>query len=90
MKAVQKRVGRLEDRLETALSGKPRIHLRVLVNDFAPGVDLDKSSCRRTLNDAGGLIEIVNLAGSADAISQTELENFIASFPITLSRRTDL
>ena len=82
MKAIVRRVGRLEDRFQTQLSGKPKSNLRIIVTRAGSGANLATSTCTRRLNNTGGLIEIVDLDGDDSGISEEELEQFIASFPI--------
>ena len=81
MKAIVRRVGRLEDRFQ--LSGKPKSSLRIIVTRAGSGAtNLATSTCTRRLNNNGGLIETVDLDGDDSGISEEELEQFIASFPI--------
>jgi hypothetical protein len=86
MKAILRRVDRLEDQFQTQLSGKPKSSLRIIVARGESGAaNLATSTCTRRLNNSGGLIEIVDLDGADSGISEEELENFIASFPIEAS-----
>ncbi len=83
MKAIARRVGRLEDRFQTQLSGKPKSNLRIIVARGESGAaNLATSTCTRRLNKAGGLIETIDLDGCDAGISEEEMEQFIASFPI--------
>ena len=83
MKAILKRVGRLEDRFAINSSGKPQVTVRAIFHSSWRGpVNLATSTCRRTLNPGGGIFEIVELDGDDDGLSEEELEKFIASFPI--------
>jgi hypothetical protein len=83
MKAIVRRVGRLEDRFQTQLSGKPKSSLRIIVTRGESGTaNLATLTCTRRLNNTGGLIEIVDLDGDDSGISEEELDQFIASFPI--------
>ena len=78
-----RRVGWLEERYETQLSGEPKVALRILISlPWKGPPNLATSSCTRTLNTAGGLIETVKLDGDDAGISEEELEKFIASFPV--------
>jgi hypothetical protein len=64
MKAIVRRVGRLEDRFQTQLAGKPKSSLRIIVARGENGAaNLATSTCTRRLNNSGGLIEIVDLDG---------------------------
>jgi hypothetical protein len=83
MKAIVRRVGRLEDRFQTQLSGKPKSSLRIIVTRAGSGAaSLATSTCTRRLDNTGGLIETVDLDGDDSEISEEELEQFVASFPI--------
>jgi hypothetical protein len=82
MRAILKRVGRLEDRYQTELSGKPKKGHRVILSlPWKGPPDLANSTCQRYLS-AGCINEFVKLDGADDAISDEELEKFIESFPI--------
>ncbi|MGA2715627.1 MAG: hypothetical protein ABSG41_21215 [Bryobacteraceae bacterium] len=82
MRAILRRVGRLEDRFALDSSGKPRLGVRVIVGlPWKGAANLAKSTCRRLLR-AGGITDIVELDGDDASISEEELETFIASFPI--------
>ena len=84
MRAIVRRVGRLEDRFQTQLSGKPKSSLRIIVTRAGSGAaNLATSTCTRRLNNTGGLIEIVDLDGDDSGISEEELETFVARFPIS-------
>jgi len=83
MKAIVRRVGRLEDRYAINSSGKVKVALRILVSlPWKAPANLATSTCTRMLNAAGGVIETVKLDGDEASISEEELEKFIASFPI--------
>jgi len=83
MKAIVRRVGRLEDRYAINSSGKPKVALRIFVSlPWKGPANLATSTYTRVLNDTGGLIETVKLDGDEDSIGEEELEKFIASFPI--------
>jgi hypothetical protein len=83
MRAIVRRVGRLEERYETQLS--PKKPLRVFVTRAGKDADLAKSTCQRYLRD-GILTEIVQLDGGADHLSDEEIEKFVESFPIKTER----
>jgi len=83
MKAIVRRVGRLEDRFPINSSGKPKVALRIFVSlPWKGPANLATSTCTRMLNAAGGIIETVKLDGDEASVSPDELEKFIASFPI--------
>jgi hypothetical protein len=65
---IDNRIGRLEDRYETQLSGKPKQRLRLIVISVGKSADLATSTCQRYLS--GGLLhELVKLDGDADHLS---------------------
>jgi hypothetical protein len=80
MKAIFRRVGKLEDRYHVQLPGKLEV-LRLVVSipwKTTPGI----STCRRTLTTAGSVIELVNLHGADCNFRDEELDRFLAGFPI--------
>jgi hypothetical protein len=82
MKAIVRRVGRLEDRFETQLSGKPTSSLRIIVTRAgSEPANLVMSTCARYVRD-GVLTDVVDLDGARGSISDEELETFVARFPI--------
>ena len=83
MKAIVRRVGRLEDRFQ--LSGKPKSSLRIIVALAGSEANLATSTCTRYVRD-GLLTEVVQLDGAMGAISDEELETFVARFPIDPGR----
>ncbi|MGD1074086.1 MAG: hypothetical protein ABSB15_28595 [Bryobacteraceae bacterium] len=86
MKAIVRRVARLEDRYAINSSGKLRIGVRAIISFPWKGpLSLATSTCRRTLNPGGAVTEIVELDGRDEDIDDEELEKFIASFPISNS-----
>ena len=82
MKAVARRLRRLED--HSAVNGKPRDRFRIIVRrmDREPG--LEGATCHRTLFPNGTLSEIVRLDKSSGGCEPTEdeLDRWIARFPI--------
>jgi hypothetical protein len=83
MKAIVRRVGRLEDRFAINSSGKLRVGVRAIISlPWKGPLSLATSTCRRTLNPGGAVTEIVELDGRDEDIDEEELEKFIASFPI--------
>jgi len=81
MKAIGKRLGRLEERF-TVPTG-PRQRIRVVSHAMAHELRLETSTCRRTLDSRGLLTEIVHLDGY-NSVTDDELERFIESFPIEM------
>jgi hypothetical protein len=81
MKAIVRRVGRLEDRFQTQLSGKPNSSLRIIVTRAgSEPANLVTSTCTRYVRD-GLLTEVVHLDGARGLIGNEELETFVARFP---------
>jgi hypothetical protein len=86
MKAIARRVGRLEDRFQTQLSGKPKSNLRIIVARGESGAaNLATSTCTRYVRD-GLLTEVLYLDGARGLISDEELKTFVACFPIDPGR----
>jgi hypothetical protein len=82
MKAIVRRVVRLEDRLETQLSDKAKSSLRIIVTRAgSEPANLAASTCTRYVR-ADVLTEVVELDGARGSISDEELERFVASFSI--------
>ena len=74
--------GRLNKLEQVLVPAKvPQKRIRVLVDDMGGPVDLTASTCTRTLR-RGTLLEIVELRGNGNGLSDEELESFIESFPI--------
>jgi hypothetical protein len=82
MRAILRRVGRLEDHYETQHSGRPKEPVRVIITHSAKHADLATSTCERYLRD-GNLLEVVELDGRRDHLSDEEIGKFVGSFPIT-------
>ena len=86
MKAIIRRVGRLEDRYAIHSSGQLRIAVRAIISTPWNGpLNLAASTCRRRLNPGRAVTEIVELHGRAEDIGEEDLERFIASFPVQVS-----
>ena len=58
---------------------------RVVVSRVGQPFDLVTATCTRTLMADGGLLEIVNVNGSGNDLSDEELERFVQSFPVGVS-----
>jgi hypothetical protein len=69
------------ERIREELEGK---YLRVVMNKSAKSfrVNLATSTCRRTRSADGLLIELVELDGCPDSMTDAELDAFVESFPI--------
>ncbi len=68
--------------LERPRSGAVQKRLLLVVSGVCGSLNLATSTCTRTLWPSGGLMEVVQLDGSQDNLSNEDLERFIASFPI--------
>ena len=83
MKAVARRLRRLEDQFASA-EGKPRAYFRIVLVrlDRKPG--LEGAMCRRMLWPDGTVSENVMLGMSSDGreLTDAELDAWVASFPI--------
>ncbi len=60
--------------------------IRVVASRVGP-LDLSKATCSRTLWPDGQLMEIVNLYGNREGLSEQDLETFIQSFPVERRER---
>ena len=69
-------------KLERHHSDIERGRFRMIVSQAGKPFDLAKATCTRTLMPDGGLMEIVNVDGSGQDLSDEELERFIQSHPI--------
>jgi|HubBroStandDraft_6_1064221.scaffolds.fasta_scaffold35516_2 hypothetical protein len=68
------------ERIRKDLEGK---HLRVITHGSASfQVNLANSSCKRTLGADGILMEMVELGGNVESMTDAELDAFVESFPI--------
>jgi hypothetical protein len=69
------------ERIRKELEGK---HLRVVMDMSSKSfrVNLATSTCKRTLRADGLLMEMVELDGSPDSMTDAELDAFVESFPI--------
>jgi hypothetical protein len=83
MKAIVRRLGRLEDRFAINSSGKLRVGVRAIISlPWKGPLNWATSTCQRTLTPGGAVTEIVELDGTDEGIDEEELERFIAGFPI--------
>jgi hypothetical protein len=78
MKAILRRVDRLEERL----GSKPRNVFRLIVTRSTGGEpNLENATCRR--HYAGGLLtEVIDLQSCDNPFSREELDRFVERFPI--------
>jgi hypothetical protein len=79
MKAILRRVDRLEERL----GSKPRNVFRLVVtHGGGDDSNLEKATCKR--HYAGGLpTEVIDLKGYNNPFTSEELDRFVERFPIT-------
>ncbi len=71
-------------RARTALQNWSSDFLAVLNSCSDPTFPtLAESTCTRRVTAEGALIEIVTLQGNGDELTAEQLEDFIASFPLT-------
>jgi len=80
MKAMIRRLRRLE--ALSLIDGRPRERLRVVTCGVCGPANLEKSTCRRTLDAHGLLMEIVQLDGSRNSLTAEDFERFVESFPV--------
>jgi CYTH domain-containing protein len=72
------RVRRLERHQRFAVPER----LRLVISNCGKTLNLATSTCRRTIDERGALLEIVELDGSQDGLSMAELEAFVQGFPV--------
>jgi hypothetical protein len=82
MKAITRRLRRLEEQCCVGEPGKPRQQMRLVVCGIGRPLDLAKSTCSRKLDSSGYLLELVTLHGNRHDLTDEQLENFVQSFPI--------
>ena len=86
MKAVIRRIARLENRLAPKVQPDfvchPRHRLRLVVSGLDRALRLETSTCTRTLTASGCLTEVVKLDGSREGLTDEDLEKFFKSFPV--------
>ena len=59
---------------------------RIVASTSGRPLNLASSTCKRTLGTNGLLTEIVDLDGSDQGVTDEDLEEFIAGFPVEDSR----
>ena len=82
MKAIDRRLSRLEDRFAP---DKLRERLRMVVRTVGIEDDFETTTCSRTLWPNGKLFEMVHLNGhkpGSKTLSDEELDRWVESFPI--------
>ncbi len=84
MKAIAKRLRRLEDQFGPA-DGKPRERFRIVLQPAGLRTpDLEHSTCRRTLWPNGTVSETVEFGtgNNGREVTNDELDQWVASFPL--------
>ena len=76
---LERRIERLE---KGGLDAEIPSVLRVVISACGRPLNLAGSTCDRTLGPDGSIIEIVRLDGRRNAISNTELDQFVSRFPL--------
>jgi hypothetical protein len=59
-----------------------RDRLRLVVSAMDHALNLETSTCRRTLTANGALTEVVRLDGMHGDLTDEELDNFVEGFPV--------
>ena len=87
MKAIAKRLSRLEDQFGPA-DGKPWERFRLVVRLAGKMFDSESATCRRTLCPNGTVLESVQFRTSRNGpeLTQEELDMWVASFPVETPR----
>ena len=84
MRAIDRRLRRLEDQLGPA-DGKPRDRFRLVLRPAGlRNPALEGATCRRTLCPNGTVLESVEFSRSSDGreLTQEELDQWVACFPV--------
>jgi hypothetical protein len=82
MKAIAKRLRRLEEQGCIGEPGKRHQQMRLVVSGIGQPLDLANSTCSRKLDSSGHLLELIALHGSRHDLTDEQMENFVQSFPI--------
>jgi hypothetical protein len=67
MRAIDRRLRRLEARSPLTATGRPRQTIRVVVRGVCGATKLETSKCTRILHRSGLLTEVVELDGGGEA-----------------------
>ncbi|MEP7353988.1 MAG: hypothetical protein ABI824_12220 [Acidobacteriota bacterium] len=78
IRRIERRLSQLEHQTQAAAKASIRVVSRCVVGR----ANLATSKCWRTRCNNGALIELVQLDGGMEGLSQNELDRFVASFPI--------
>ena len=70
------------EKLEGKEPGASREVLRVIVGCVVGKSNLGTSTCSRTMNPSGVIMELVHLDGGLDGLSDEDLDRWVATFPI--------
>ena len=84
MRAIDRRLRRLEDQLGPA-DGKPRDRFRLVLRPAGlRNPSLENATCRRTLCPNGTVLESVEFSTRSNGreLTQEDLDRWVASFPI--------
>ena len=84
MRAVVRRIDRLEDRFGAAY-GRPRRRLRMMISMAGAKSSLEDATCRRTLWPDGTLFEMIEFHThneGPDELTDAELDRWLESFPV--------
>lgn len=84
MKAIERRLGRLEDGLGLK-PGPAREAFRVAIHSLGRPLHLATSTCVRRLSLDGTLTEIVQFDGDGKELSKEEVDRFVERFPIHIA-----
>src|SRR6266849_1390652 len=85
MKTTIRRLQRLEGIGAVVADGRPRETLRVVVGYDSAPTYLETSKCHCRIDQSGLLIEVVELDGSSDDVTDEDLDQFIATSPVEMA-----
>jgi hypothetical protein len=74
-------------KLERQQNQAAREPFRLVVSHAGKPLDLSKATCTRTLYPNGHVMEYINLHGGDYGLREEDLERFIQSFPIEVSKQ---
>jgi hypothetical protein len=85
MRGLDNRLNKLESRWNPLK--EPLSRFRLVASKIGGPLNLEKSRCTRTLGPTGNLFEVVVMEGSADELSDDELDQFVERFPVVAGRK---
>ena len=85
MRTLARRLSRLESAWQA--THNPSSVYRIVFSPVFGRPNLEKCKCNRTISNDGTLLEFVRLDGSANELSDAELDEFVSRFPVQAAGR---